>query len=163
MAKKTKLRLRAAVWAAAIAGVPVFSVLIIRYPGNERDLSVHLFGFALAIALAAGASGYIVGWRLLDPDEDHEFDTAMGLGMATALFAYPILGAFLTIAVGIGDLVNILRDNATWEAVSVQGYAFVLFCGPFVGLVYTGLITLPIAAIAGYFLSRYNRRKRPRL
>ena len=163
MIKKTKLRLRAAVWAAAIAGAPVFSMFVVRSPWNEHDLGVYMIGFALAIALSAGVSGYIVGWRLLDPNEYHEFDTAMGLGMATALLAYPILGAFLTVAVGFGDLVNTLRGNATWEAASVRGYAFVLFCGPFVGLVYTGLITLPLAAIAGYFLSRFSRKKRPRL
>ena len=82
------LRLRAAGWMAAVAGL--FATAFILYLSYDHRLHIESIGLIATATFGAGISGYWIGWRLVDPEEEEDWTSALALGMATGLLAYPL-------------------------------------------------------------------------
>jgi hypothetical protein len=161
---KTRLRLRSAMWAAGVAGILFAACVFLPWPwtapwpGTRLDpMTLELF---LATAMAAGISGYAIGWRLLDPKALHDAWAGLGWGLLVALLAYPILGLLLGLIVVAVDLFHFLQGDHDWQVTSIRTVVlWAVLLVPFGGVVYTGWITLPVAGTVGYLFGRRYRNR----
>ncbi len=163
MVKTPKLRLRllAAVWTAAVAGLlwaAYLTLLIYNWQDLDTSMLPATIGVGLATVTAAGISGFAVGWRLFERDKWHDAEGAIACGVSTAALAYPILCTIFGIAFFVWSFIRNIQAGAPWGVISIYDFGSIVFAGPLVGIWYTGWITLPVAAVAGYFLSRHYRK-----
>lgn len=165
MNAKTKLRLHAVFWTAAVASIPAASFFLYVnyiYPGyNYPALSVLLLTSLPVIA--AGMSGCLWGWRLLEPIEHRNAVPIILLGLRTALLAYAVLGGMIMLCLSpvlfMGEgVARLIREPMT--IVLMFLFAYIVTVG--VIIVLTGWFTLPVAGIAGYLLNRRYRHRRSR-
>lgn len=161
---KLRLRLHAAGW-VALAGAVCCAVFAFAYLRHLSDSPLFMLGLSLAAALAAGISGFLVGWHLFAPDEHHEADDAIGLGLGTVTLAYPLLFTVLAVAAYIWNRVSPV-NGWDWEAAPIARYMSTLSSDPllsiivlsWIAMMYTSWITLPMGGVAGYFVSRRYRK-----
>lgn len=163
MVKTPKLRLRllAAAWAAAVAGflwTVYYIIVALRQEDIDPSFTSFVLGVGLATVVAAGISGFAIGWRLFERDKWHDAEGAIACGVGTAALAYPILCTIFGVAFCVWSLIKHAQGDTRWWPFTIYDFGAVVFAGPFVGIWYTGWITLPMAAAAGYFLSRHYRK-----
>ncbi len=118
----------------------------------------------LLALLAAGISGYWIGWRLVDPSMNYNGLGASLLGSGICLLSYYLLG----VMAGALYMVEIAVANPTFAipdllTVPLIGLAVTFFAAPYLGMILgiplTWWYTFPVACIAGFLLSfRYRRR-----
>lgn len=159
---RSRVRLVAAAWTAAVAAIPAYIAAGTGTIAGEWIVPERIPLTLLAI-LAAGISGYWIGWRLIDPNGDHDSFGALFLGAAICLLSYYLLG----VMVGLQYMVPLIITTTAFTfpglleaaigiaACFVNAPAFALYFG--IGL--TGWYTFPVACIAAFVLSfRYRRR-----
>ena len=151
---RSRLRLYAAAWTAALAAVPAYiaaGLVAGEYIVPER------IPLTLLAILAAGISGYWIGWRLIDPNGDHFILGGVSLGAVICLFAYYLLG----VMVGALGMVPKIVANITFTfpdllTVPLQALGATLFFAPYVAIV-LGIpptwYTFAVAGVAGFILS----------
>ena len=151
---RSRLRLYAAAWTAALAAVPAYiaaGMVAGEYIVPER------IPLTLLAILAAGISGYWIGWRLIDPNGDHFILGGVSLGAVICLFAYYLLG----VMVGALDKVPEIVTETPFTfpellTIPLQGVLATFFVAPYVAIV-LGIpatwYTFAVAGIAGFILS----------
>jgi hypothetical protein len=159
---RSRLRLYAAAWTAAVAAIPAYIAAGTGNIAGEWIVPERIPLTLLAI-LAAGISGYWIGWRLIDPNGDHDSLGALFLGAVICLLAYYLLGVMVG-ALGmvpkvVTDLAFIFPDTLF---VLLLALGAILVNAPFLAIVY-GIpptwYTFLIACIAGFVLSFCYRRR----
>ena len=144
------LQLRAAGWMAAMAGL--FATAFILYLSYDHRLHIEAIGLIAAAIVAAGISGYWIGWRLVDPEEEEDWTSAFALGMATGLLAYPLC-VLLYMAGPI-----IVYSITSHALVLDSGFAFV-FVFLLFGFASSSIwIALPLAGVVGILLGKRYRK-----
>ncbi len=150
------LRLRAALWCAAVAGALCIGVLLYRHLDLVNNAGWVLVLFSM---VPAGVSGWLVGWHLLNPNGHHDPASAIGLGTAVVLLAYGVMFVIVPVVAFLS------AGHRAWEALQDNEavFALTMFFGllfPIGAIILTGWITLPIGWIAAYLLSwRYRGRR----
>ena len=150
------LRLRAALWCAAVAGALCMGYLLYQHLGILDNAGWILILFGM---VPAGISGWLIGWHLLNPHGYHDIASAIGLGTAVVMLAYGILLVILPMLAFISagsSAWAVLQDS---EAASTYLALFCLLI-PAGALILTGWITLPAGWLAAYLLSWRYRGKR---
>ena len=107
---RSRVRLYAAAWTAAVAAIPAYISAGTGDIAGEWIVPERIPLTLLAI-LAAGISGYWIGWRLIDPKGDHDSLGALFLGAVICLLSYYLLGV----------MVGLLQLATRWESYFV-GY-----------------------------------------
>lgn len=118
----------------------------------------------LLAILAAGISGYWIGWRLIDPNGDCDSLVAPFLGAAICLLAYYLLG----VLVAVPETVQTMAAHNTFTPLFLLLAPLAASPWIFVGAPYFVLrygipltwYTFPVACIAGFVLSFCYRRRR---
>ena len=157
---RTRLRLYAAAWTAAVAAVPAY---IAAGLVAGEDIVPERIPLTLLAILAAGISGYWIGWRLIDPNGDHFILGGVFLGAVICLLAYYLLG----VMVGALDMVPkvVTETPFTFPDVVVLPLLAVGIClinVPFMAIVFgvpPTWYTFAVAGIAGFILSFCYRRR----
>lgn len=152
------VRLRTAGWAAAVAAIPAYVAAdTLTGPAFGDLVPIPLLDLVLMTLVSAALSGFLFGWRLLDPQRPHEGFKAIGLGIVTALLAYLLL-ADVSIFAGI----LLPSRYGGGDEYTFGGLLIALLAGPFFvlywGILLTGWYTLLVAGLAGFALSATNHR-----
>jgi hypothetical protein len=151
------LRLRAALWAAAVAVPP--AALAAAQATDTYGYGPwinHPYGVVLLMALGSAAvSGVLLGWRLIDPVRRHNAWSAIFLSVAVAVLAYFLLAFQVT----FHTFLSYWQRGTCAEVPDLcSGFADTLFLFWLGSLAFTGWYSLPVACIGGYVLSRrYSR------
>ncbi len=157
---RSRVRLYAAAWTATVAVIPAY---IAAGPVAGMDIVPERIPLTLLAILAAGISGYWIGWRLIDPNGDHDILGSLCLGAVICLLAYYLLGVLVGAQ---GMLPKVLTETPfTFPDLLVLPLLAVGIClvnVPFMALVY-GIpptwYTFAVAGIAGFILSFCYRRR----
>jgi hypothetical protein len=156
------LRLRAALWCAAVAAIPTVAFLWLISGGlSFRAPSLPPSTFFVIPVAAAALSGFWIGWRLLDPTAHHNAVRALLLGAAVWLLAYVLMGGLLLLTVAPQNYVQMVQSGAGARLVATLPgdlLGVLELVGIAIGI--TGWFTLPIACLAAYLLSRRYRAGR---
>ena len=160
---RSRVRLYAAAWTAAVAAIPAY---IAAGTGNIAGewIVPERIPFTLLAILAAGISGYWIGWRMIDPNGDHDSLGALFLGAAICLLSYYLLGVLVG---GLGMIpIVVTKTSFTLPdllTVPLLALGATLVNAPYMGLVFgipaTGWYTFPVACIAAFVLSFCYRRR----
>jgi hypothetical protein len=160
---RSRLRLYAAAWTAAVAAIPAYIAA-----GTGSMLGAEIvperLPLTLLAILAAGISGYWIGWRLIDPNGDCDSLVAPFLGAAICLLAYYLLG----VLVAVPETVQTMAAHNTFTPLFLLLAPLAASPWIFVGAPYFVLrygipltwYTFPVACIAGFVLSFCYRRRR---
>ena len=159
---RLRLRLYAGAWTAAVAAVPAYIAA-----GTEGIADVFIvpgrIPLTLIAILAAGISGYWIGWRLIDPNGGHIILGGVFLGAAICLLAYYLLG----VMAGALYIVQIVVANIDFAfpdllIVPLIGLAATFVSAPYFVVLYDippTWYTFPVACIAAFVLSFCYRRR----
>ncbi len=159
---RSRVRLYAAAWTAAVAAIPAY---VAAGTGSTvgAEIVPERIPLTLLAVLAAGISGYWIGWRLIDPNGDHDSLGALFLGAVICLLSYYLLG----VMVGALDIVpKIVTDTPLTFPDLLTGplvdLGNIFVSVPFFAIIY-GIpftwYTFPVACIAGFVLSFCYRRR----
>jgi hypothetical protein len=159
---RSRVRLYAAAWTAAVAAIPAYIAAGTASMAGTGVVPERIPLTLLAI-LAAGISGYWIGWRLIDPNGDHIILGSVFLGAVICLFAYYLLG----VMVGAQYMVPKVVADTTFTfpdllTVPLQGLASIFGLIPFMAIVLCippTWYTFAVAGIAGFVLSFCYRRR----
>lgn len=158
---KSKLRLRAAAWTSAVALAPNVFLLIVFYgaQGYEYREDIPLVFASVGASLAAaGISGFVFGWPLVNPAAPHDTSHAIMTGLKVTMGAHGLASLL------IGGIVAVLSvfpmflsgqrqlDGSFFIALPV--FAILVFIS---SLWFFGWLTLPLGGAAGYWLSKHYR------
>jgi hypothetical protein len=164
---RSRVRLYAAAWTAAVAAVPAYIAAGTGTFAGEWIVPERLPLTLLAI-LAAGISGYWIGWRLIDPNGRHDSLGALFLGAVACLLSYYLLGLMVAVLGIVPKIAANIAATPQGPLINLLAYLLLGLGAVFVnvpllalyfGIQFTGWYTLPVACIAGFLLSfRYRRR-----
>lgn len=150
---RLRMRLRAAVWMAAVAGL--FAAAFLLYVSYDHRLHIEAIGLITTAVVAGGISGCWIGWSLVDPEAEQDWANAMALGIAAALLTYPLFALLYT----AGPIIAASIDTHT--LVSLSGFTAVFLLVLF-GVASSSIwLALPLAGIAGILLGKHYRKQRP--
>lgn len=157
-----RVRLVAAGWTAAVAVVPAY-IAAGATSGTDKMVPGR-FLLALLGVIAAGLSGYWVGWRLFNPRTEHSWDLALYTSAFVWFLAYYLLAMILSARFYVLELLanmgQMPLENPWYVPLGFLGWTFLMLpmYGVAFGIIMTGWYTLPVALLAGYLLSRRYRR-----
>ncbi len=159
---RSRLRLYAAAWTAAVAAIPAY--IAAGTAGIADGIIVPgRIPLTLIAIMAAGISGYWIGWRLIDPNGDHDSLGGVFLGAAICLLAYYLLGVLVAVPYTIQTMAAHNTFTLLTLLLAPLAASPVIFVSvPYFALVY-GIpptwYTFPVACIAGFVLSFCYRRR----
>lgn len=151
-----RLRLRAAAWASLVAVVIVgIGTLVVAF----GDFDTAVISIIVSAVISAGVSGYIIGWHLLNPEEQHNALNAMLWGWAVAGLAYPIFAVIWAFAEQIRNTILYaqLGIGSPEPGYIILTLIVALLFGPF----FSGWYIVPIAGIVAIPISWRYRQKPP--
>jgi hypothetical protein len=159
-----RLRLRAAVWAAAVALIPVILFVRLRpwqwyFTGDEFYFQLP---WLIAAVVAAAISGFIFGWRLLDAGETHDWRTAAAQSIKVTVWAHGILSTapllFVLLTASYAAARDGLPITEIMESINLPALLISPFFFWFGSIMIMGWFTLPVGVTAGYLLSKHYRK-----
>jgi hypothetical protein len=160
---RSRLRLYAAAWTAAVAAIPAY---IAAGTGSTvgAEIVPERIPLTLLAILAAGISGYWIGWRPNDPNGDHFILSGVFLGAVICLLAYYLLA----VMGAVPETIQTMAAHTTFTLSDLLLAPLAASPWIFVGAPYFALVygipptwyTFPVACIAGFVLSFCYRRRR---
>lgn len=162
---KSRLRLIAAGCMIGAMGAPVALLFWYLNASNPAYPGISTASLATTYMLPAivgvAISGYILGWRLVNPAAYHEGWLAAVMGVRIWLLACAVMCVILMLMWLAQPHLMIWYDSPAGTVRDIRTIVSGSLLTVLLWIALTGWITLPAACVASYFLSSHYCKKRP--
>lgn len=162
---KSRLRLIAAGCMAGAMGAPVALLFWYLDASNQAYTDVNpsssVTTYMLPAIIGAGISGYILGWRLVNPATYHDGWHAAVVGVRIWLLACAAMCVMLMLTWLARPHLMIWYDSPADPVQDIRTIVSGSLLTVLLWIALTGWLTLPAACITSYLLSSHYGKKRP--